>query len=96
MRWNSGWLLAHDTDRDNQPDHGPLYVGHGYSDKLIIQSSTGRRLVHFGPDGSASGSNLTLLFCLPSSAEHALSVAGVTVGAAGAGGESVVRERPRK
>ena len=75
MRWNNGWLLAHDTDHNNQPDHGPLYVGHGYSDKLIIQSSTGRRLVHFGPDGSASGSNLTLLFCLPSSAEHALSVA---------------------
>jgi len=74
IRWDGGWLLAHDTDRNSQPDHGPLYIGHGYDNKLIIQSSTGRRFVRFGPDGSAGGSNITLLFCQPSSAEHALSV----------------------
>ena len=74
IRWDSGWLLAHDTDRNNQPDHGPLYIGHGYNDKLIIQSSTGRRFVRFGPDGSASGSNITLLFCQRANPQYALSV----------------------
>jgi type IV fimbrial biogenesis protein FimT len=74
MRWDSGWLLGHDADGDNQPDNGPLYTGHGYNGKLIISSTTGRHIVRFRPDGSASGSNITLLFCQPSSAEHALSV----------------------
>ncbi len=74
MRWDNGWLLGHDTHRSNQPDAGALYTGRGYSGKLTIHSSTGRRLVRFHPDGSASGSNLTLLFCRPASAEHALSV----------------------
>jgi type IV fimbrial biogenesis protein FimT len=75
MRWDSGWLLGHDTNRDNQPDAGPLYSGSGYHGKLTIHSSTGRHFVRFRPDGSASGTNLTLLFCRPASAEHALSVA---------------------
>jgi type IV fimbrial biogenesis protein FimT len=74
IRWDGGWLLAHDTDRNNQPDHEPLYVGHGYGDKLIIQSSAGRRFVHFGPDGSAGGSNITLLFCQRANPQYALSV----------------------
>jgi len=73
-RWDSGWLLGHDADHNNQPDHGPLYSGSGYAGKLIIQSSSGRHYVRFRPDGSASGSNITLVFCQRSSAEHALSV----------------------
>jgi type IV fimbrial biogenesis protein FimT len=75
-RWDNGWLLGHDADGDDQPDNRPLYVsqGHSYHGKLIISSTTGRHLVRFHPDGSASGSNITLLFCQPSSAEHALSV----------------------
>jgi Tfp pilus assembly protein FimT len=75
-RWDSGWLLGHDANGDNQPDNRPLYVslGHSYHGKLIISSSTGRHVVRFQPDGSASGSNITLLFCQPASPQHALSV----------------------
>ena len=73
-RWESGWLLSHDTDHNDQPDHGPLYSGSDYAGKLTIQSSSGRHYVRFRPDGSASGSNITLVFCQRSSAEHALSV----------------------
>jgi type IV fimbrial biogenesis protein FimT len=73
-RWDHGWLLAHDIDGDNQPDNGPLYTGQGYNGKLIISSTPGRHMVRFHADGSASGSNITLLFCQPSSADHALSV----------------------
>ncbi len=72
--WEGGWLLGPDVNHDDQPDNGPLRVGHGYNGKLSIHGSTGRHLVRFYPDGSASGSNLTLLFCQPSSADHVLSV----------------------
>ncbi len=41
-RWDSGWLLSHDTDHNDQPDHGPLYSGSDYAGKLTIQSSSGR------------------------------------------------------
>jgi type IV fimbrial biogenesis protein FimT len=74
VRWDGGWLLANDTDLDNQPDNGPLYSGRGYAGKLAIQSSVGRHFVRFHPDGSASGSNLTLLFCSRGNAQNVLSV----------------------
>jgi len=74
MHWDSGWLLGHDSDGDRQPDHGALYVGSGYAGKLTILSSVGRHYVRFRPDGSARGSNITLLFCQVGNAEHALSV----------------------
>ncbi|RCS30448.1 pilus assembly protein [Rhodanobacter denitrificans] len=72
--WEDGWLLAHDADHNDQPDNRPLRVGSGYRDKLIIRSSSGRPVVRFHPDGTARGSNLTLLFCQRSGAERALSV----------------------
>lgn len=74
MRWDSGWLLGHDTDHNNQPDNGALYTGPGYQGKLVIHSSDNRHYVRFQPDGSAGGSNLTLVFCHPSSTEQVLSV----------------------
>lgn len=72
--WEDGWLLAHDADHNDQPDNRPLRVGSGYSDKLIIRSSTARPVVRFHPDGTARGSNLTLLFCQRSGTERVLSV----------------------
>ncbi|MCW8807891.1 MAG: GspH/FimT family pseudopilin [Rhodanobacter sp.] len=73
-RWDGGWLLGHDSDGDHQPDNGPLYVGQGYDGKVTIHSSVGRRYVRYHPDGSASGSNLTLLFCRHGNTADALSV----------------------
>jgi type IV fimbrial biogenesis protein FimT len=73
-RWDQGWLLGHDANGDNQPDDGPLFTGHSYKGKLVISSTSGRHIVRFRPDGSASGSNITLLFCQPSRAKDALSV----------------------
>ncbi len=74
-QWERGWLLGRDGDGDDQPDDRPLHVGSGYDGKLIIRSSSGRQLVRFRPDGSARGSNITLLFCQPSNAKDALAVA---------------------
>lgn len=72
--WEYGWLLGSDADHDNQPDAGSLYTGGGYRGKLTIQSSAGRHFVRFLATGSASGSNMTLLFCQASGTEPALVV----------------------
>ena len=72
-RWEGGWLVGVDRDRNNQPDGAPLRVGDGHA-KLLIQSSGARRRVFFLPDGSAAGSNLTLLFCSPGQARDSLGV----------------------
>jgi type IV fimbrial biogenesis protein FimT len=72
--WEDGWLLGSDADRDNQPDPGSLYTGGNYHGKLTIRSSGGRHYVRFLTTGSASGSNLTLLFCPAFGTEHALVV----------------------
>lgn len=72
--WEQGWLLGTDANHDNQPDGAPRYTGTSRAGKLLIRSSTGRQLVRFQPDGSAGGSNLTLLFCVPDGQSPALSV----------------------
>lgn len=74
LRWEGGWLQARDADRDSQPDGVPVHVGSRYGGRLAIRSSNGRQLVRFHPDGSAGGSNLTLLFCSPGDPDSALTV----------------------
>lgn len=78
-RWDGGWLVGVDRDRDNQPDEAPLRVGEAHA-QLLILSAASRRHVTFLPDGSASGSNLTLLFC---NRDHAGDALGVVVSNAG-------------
>lgn len=73
-RWEHGWLLGQDIDGDHQPDGQPARTGATYGAGLRITSSNGRHEVRFQPDGSAGGSNLTLLFCEPGRDSQALSV----------------------
>ncbi|MBD8871765.1 GspH/FimT family pseudopilin [Rhodanobacter sp. DHB23] len=61
-RWESGWLIGHDRDRDGQPDASPLRTQSGYAGITILGDS-GRPLVRFRGDGSASGTTNTLRFC---------------------------------
>jgi type IV fimbrial biogenesis protein FimT len=72
LHWENGWLLF--QDGSNQPDHGALRVGRGYGGNLTVQGTVGRHVVRFLPDGSARGSNITLLFCQRGSTDHVLSV----------------------
>lgn len=72
-QWEHGWLLGHDTDGDHQPDGGPSYTRASYTG-LRISSSQGRHDVRFQPDGSAGGSNLTIVFCEPAGKSSALAV----------------------
>jgi type IV fimbrial biogenesis protein FimT len=71
--WSGGWLLAGDRNHDGQPDGAPLRVGR-ISPDLIILGTAGRRQVRFLPDGSARGSNLSLLLCLAGDAHRTLRV----------------------
>lgn len=65
LDWSGGWLAWQDDDRNRRLDPGepvlarfaPLPAG------LIARSSIGRPQLRFRPDGSASGSNLTLTLC---------------------------------
>jgi type IV fimbrial biogenesis protein FimT len=73
--WESGWLLAYDLDRDSQPDDDKvLYSGTSYNGKLTILGNAGRKFVRFQPDGSAGGSNITLILCPREATDKALSV----------------------
>jgi type IV fimbrial biogenesis protein FimT len=73
--WDTGWLVADDRNRDGIPDDTPSSTGHAPGNIRII-ASAGRHHVRFHPDGSAAGSNLTLVVCI--------------AGRADAGGSSVV------
>lgn len=72
-RWESGWLIGHDTARKGQPDAAPLRTRAGYAG-IIILGDGGRRLVRFQPDGSASGMTNTLRFCRRGQPDQALVV----------------------
>ena len=61
-RWDGGWLVAVDRDRDDQPDAAPLLRGGGDA-ALRIQSTRGRTRLVFQPSGGAPGSNVTFTLC---------------------------------
>ena len=70
--WDSGWLLAHDADRDNQPDGDPLQVVLRPQRDMRLRSTAGRRRVRFQSDGSAGGSNVTVIICTAGDSANAL------------------------
>lgn len=62
-RWENGWIVFRDPDRNGAPD-GPgdvLRVGSGMENLLI--DSAGRTRVRYIPTGAASGTNLTIKLC---------------------------------
>lgn len=60
--WDQGWLIGIDRNGDGQPDGTPL-IAHPALRGVRIFASRGRSRVHYHPDGSAPGSNLTLRIC---------------------------------
>lgn len=74
MRWDAGWLIATDRDRDNQPDGKPLRVRTHLPAKVTMISSSGRRHVRYRADGAAPGSNLSIIVCQRGKAKGAHSI----------------------
>ena len=72
--WDGGWLVGWRGDRPSQLDGPPRVRRASPSGQLSIRSPQGRRSVQFQPDGSAGGSNITLLICRRGMDSRALSV----------------------
>lgn len=65
LDWSGGWLAWQDDDRDRRLDPGePLLARFAALPAGVsARSSIGRPQLRYRPDGSASGSNLTLTLC---------------------------------
>lgn len=62
-RWEHGWIVFRDPDRNGAPDVSSdvLRVGSVVDDLLI--DSAGRTRIRYMPSGAASGTNLTIKLC---------------------------------
>ena len=70
--WDRGWIVFSDpnADRTRQPEETLLRVG-GALHQVAISSSQSRRRLHFFPNGTAPGSNTSILFCDARGMSHA-------------------------
>lgn len=63
-KWQDGWIVFTDLNADRQKQGGePLLRQAGAVAMLSISSSLSRSNLRFYPNGSAPGSNTTILFC---------------------------------
>ncbi len=62
-RWEDGWIVFRDPDRNGEPDQPGdlLRVGSGMQNLLI--DSAGRTRIRYQPSGTAGGTNLTIKLC---------------------------------
>ena len=72
--WESGWLVGFRGERQGEIEGLPGLRRDPPTRNLIIRSTQGRRAVQFQPDGSAGGSNITLLICRRDGGDHSLNV----------------------
>lgn len=73
-RWEHGWIVFRDPDRNRQPD-GPddiLRVGSAVEGLTI--DSAGRTRIRYKPSGASPGTNLTIKLCDPADAANARAV----------------------
>ena len=62
--WQDGWIVFTDLNTDRHKQQGePLLRQAGATAMLNISSSGSRSNLRFYPNGSAPGSNTTILFC---------------------------------
>lgn len=62
--WHDGWIVFTDINADRQKQEGePLLKQAGATEFMTITSSRSRSYLRFFPNGSAPGSNISILFC---------------------------------
>ena len=62
--WQGGWIVFTDLNGDrHRQDSEPLHKHAGAMEMLTINSSRSRSFLRFYPNGSAPGSNISILFC---------------------------------
>jgi len=70
--WQDGWIVFTDLNGDRQKQDGePLLKFAGATEFLEISSSRSRSYLRFYPNGTAPGSNISILFCDRRGAEYA-------------------------
>jgi type IV fimbrial biogenesis protein FimT len=70
--WQDGWIVFADLNSDRHKQLGEPLIRHaGATAHLGISSSASRSYLRFYPNGSAPGSNTTILFCDNRGAAHA-------------------------
>jgi type IV fimbrial biogenesis protein FimT len=70
--WHNGWIIFTDLNGDRQKQEAePLQHHAGAVSMLSINSSRSRNYLRFFANGSAPGSNVTILFCDKRGATHA-------------------------
>ena len=63
-KWQDGWIVFTDLNGDRNKQAGePLLKSAGAVEFLKINSSRSRSYLRFYPNGTAPGSNITILFC---------------------------------
>ena len=63
--WHRGWLIGSDRDRDGQPEAPLAALETAKTRPLnIVTLLGGHPKAIFGPDGTAKGTNLTILACI--------------------------------
>lgn len=63
-RWHKGWMVFADTNEDRQrQSFEPILKRSSEIELLNITSSLARNTLRFYPNGTAPGSNATLVFC---------------------------------
>lgn len=80
QHWQNGWLVAIDSDENQQPDGTPSQVFTATSDSIRIYTSQGRQNIRFQSDGSSPGSNLSMIICHSGRPQSARSVVLSNVG----------------
>lgn len=70
--WQPGWIVFRDLNGDRHKQDGePLLKRSGGVELLNISSSSSRHSLRFYPNGSAPGSNASIVFCDPRGASEA-------------------------
>jgi len=74
--WQQGWIVFTDLNGDRQKQEGePLLKHAGAVELLSISSSRSRDHLRFFPNGTAPGSNVSILFCDKRGSEKAGAIA---------------------
>lgn len=73
-RWDGGWVVFRDPDRNRRPDRPDDILRVGNRVEGLLMDSAGRRFIRYRPSGFATGTNLTIKLCDPADASNSRAV----------------------